>query len=145
MTFSSSHLRWCPLFFGAALLTACASTVVPDHQVEWVQPKLKPSVGAPSQDAGSLIVKRDAGGGTGAVGCNHRIQLDGEPIADLMPGQGVKIFAPAGRHVVGLTFTAFLCNTGESALSVNLSAVEPTILRTITSPDNRGQIVPSAR
>lgn len=125
----------------AALCAGCASTATPSAQIAWVEPTHTPSPPG-SAAAGAIVVVRDSGA-TAMQGCNHRILINGRAIADLMPGQGVRVAAAAGSHVVHLGSTRVLCNVSESAVSVSVNPGAPTYLRTMTDVGGYSVIVPS--
>ena len=132
------------ILFATYVLVGCTSTVVSNSSVEWVAPALQPSLSLSTVDTGTLVVKRDSGGALFMRGCKHRISIDGAPFVDLMPGQGTKVFVRPGKHVIDLSFTAEVCNSGESAVAIDVAQGQPTFLRTTTSPDEKSLLIPSA-
>ena len=76
-------------------------------------------------------------------GCTHRISIDGTPFVDLLPGQGTKVFVRPGKHVINLSFTSPVCNSGESAIAIDVAQGQSTSLRTTTDPNERSQVLPS--
>jgi hypothetical protein len=58
---------------------------------------------------GVLVVRRDKG--FEGSGCDHRILVDGKPVADLRPGEIVTIYPPPGEHVVALANQGAICRT----------------------------------
>jgi len=128
-----------PIAIIAIALAGCASKPVPDAATRWVRPALNET--AKPGDA-ALIVKRDANTGMALV-CPHRISLDEVPLADLMDGEGIRVYVTPGRHIVGMAHTSLPCDNGGSVVAVILDAKEPTVLRSATGPDGKVALTPA--
>lgn len=129
----------------AALVVAggCASTALPPDQAAMVTPELEPSLALAKSDSGSVIVTRDAGGTLGTRPCDYRLSLDGRAFADISYGQGVKIHASPGRHVLGLSMPSMLCDSGETGLEVTVERHKMTFVRiTIDAATSKATLVP---
>lgn len=123
-------------------LAGCASKPVPDAATKWVKPALRPQLETAAPGDAVLIVKRDANVGAALV-CPHRISLDEVPLADLMEGEGIRVHAAPGRHIVGMAHTSLPCDNGGSAVAVILDAKDPTVLRSATGPDGKVALTPA--
>lgn len=85
----------------ASVLTGCSTTPVPFDQAKPVPGERVLAFGAkPSAPYGTIVVARDSGFIAG--GCFVSVHIDGKPAARIDTGEVVKLYVPAGDHLVGM-------------------------------------------
>lgn len=85
--------------FGA--LAGCSTTPVPFDQAKPIPGERVLAFGAkPSAPYGTIVVVRDTGFIAG--GCFVSVHVDGKPAARIDTGEVVRLYVPAGDHLIGL-------------------------------------------
>ena len=97
---------------------------------------------SPSADRAVLVVSRERNGP--ALGCSHRVSLDGQALADLRPGGWVTAYPRPGEHVVAVAAIGAGCS-GRSEVPLQLMQNDERALRTIADGEGRVGIVATKR
>ncbi|WP_397450866.1 hypothetical protein [Pseudomonas sp. NA-150] len=85
----------------AGALAGCSTTPVPFDQAKPIAGDRVLAFGTkPSVPFGMIVVARDTGFIAG--GCFVSVHVDGKPVARIDTGEVVKLYVPAGEHLVGL-------------------------------------------
>lgn len=85
----------------ASVLTGCSTTPIPFDQAKPVAGDRVLAFGAkPSIPYGTIVVARDTGFVAG--GCFVAVHVDGKPAARIDTGEIVRLYVPAGEHLVGI-------------------------------------------
>lgn len=103
--------KWLTAGLLGVLLTSCATTHVSNYAAQEVDKNhvLNSEVLIQRAEAGEVIVKRDQGLNTSA--CRSRIFVNGEPVADIAPGEKVTMYLPLGEQMLAAMATG-ICAGG---------------------------------
>jgi hypothetical protein len=109
------------LAIAAVSVSGCATSPVSSSSAPDVPPQriINSSLTTPFQGAALLVVTRDRG--LMGSACNSRVFIDGQPIADLAPGERVVAYVLEGEHVVGATATG-ICGGGTAETGAAVKA-----------------------
>lgn len=85
----------------ASVMAGCSTTPVPFDQAKAIPSERMLAFGAkPSAPYGTIVVARDTGFIAG--GCFVAVYVDGRLAARIDTGEVVKLYVPAGDHLVGM-------------------------------------------
>lgn len=129
----------------AVQVAACATTPVPSSSAKPVPPQRihdSPYTEA-GPGSGFVVVTRDIG--WQARVCAVHLYVDGTLVANIQAGEQVRLFIPDGTHLIGVTTAkGGLCLQGSDQISVEITQVEPLLLRIAGESGNPITIKPSA-
>ena len=80
----------------------------------------------PQPGSAFLVVTRDKG--MRAKACTARIYIDGTSVADLRPGEQVRLFVEQGEHVVGASSEGSVFLGGSDQISIIATPAKPILL-----------------
>lgn len=91
---------WCICLMSVMTGSACATTPTSTAGAEEVsgQHVLKPTILIRGPGSGEVVVKRDSGLNTST--CRSRVFVNGEPVADIAPGEKATIYLPIGAQLL---------------------------------------------
>ncbi|NHV08319.1 hypothetical protein G9X43_07765 [Cronobacter turicensis] len=116
------------IILGALALSACSNTPVPTNQANEVTgSKLLTTIySSPTDNTGTLIVKRD----TGKMGslCTVHVFIDGTPLANLESEEKVTFHVSPGSHILSANPKG-ACPGGLSELTTDVTANKTQVFR----------------
>lgn len=109
-------------------LVSCATTPVSNDSATEVgkQNVINAAMTARQSGYGQVVVKRDRGLNTGA--CRSRIYANGEPVADIAPGEKITMFLPPGEQMLAAKATG-VCAGGLVEITANVTDKRTTTFR----------------
>ncbi len=101
-------------------LASCATTPISNELAAEVKSEniINSAMTIPKHGYGVVIVKRDRGLNTSA--CKSRIFVNGQPVADIAPGEKITIFLPHGDQLLGAKATG-ICAGGLVEIKTNVT------------------------
>jgi len=95
----------------------------------------------PKSGHGAIVISR----GHGVVGmqCDHRLELDGTPFAELRPGETVTVYPDPGQHRLRVQAPNFTCG-GEAELSVVVRPDQRQAFRTSSLRNGEVALLPAS-
>jgi hypothetical protein len=102
-------------------VASCATTAVPTDQATPASEVLDPSVMAARENAGKLIIKRDAGFVGSA--CAIQASVNGRPLANLRQGEAITLYLDAGEYILRASSKG-ICGGGDAESPLLLRAGE---------------------
>ena len=112
----------------SALLSSCATTPVQTASAVSVPVArvLAPSFLKRTDGYGTVVIKRDEG--LSASACNTRIFVNGQPIAEISPGEKVTFYLPEGESMLAAEAKG-ICIGGLVEARVQVSRSRTSIFR----------------
>jgi len=111
----------------AILVIACTSTPVPSSSAKPIPAgRIRAPEYTKAQEGSALVVvTRDRS--LTVLSCTAHLHVDGILVADLRPGEQIRLFLEEGRHLVGVSAAG--CIGGADQASIDVSRAKPVLLR----------------
>jgi hypothetical protein len=111
----------------AILVIACTSTPVPSSSAKPIPAgRIRaPEYTKPQEGSALVVVTRDTS--LTVLSCTAHLHVDGTLVADLRPGEQIRLFLEEGKHLVGVSAAG--CIGGADQASVDVSRAKPVLLR----------------
>lgn len=120
--------KLCLISAGLLLLSGCATQPVPTEQATMV-PQIRiidMAYTTEKEGSASLIVKRDSG--FAGSGCNVRIYIDSQPIADIDRSEKIKIYVQPGEYTLSVEPTS-ICVAGLKEIPIKVNSDDSKVYR----------------
>lgn len=119
------RLGW--LLAAAIWLAGCSTTPVPSSSATPVpNDRIRaPELTRAEEGLALVVVTRDKG--LIPIACTVFLHVDGTSVADLRPGEQIRLFLEEGPHLVGVRTEG--CIGGADQTSVDVSRARPVLLR----------------
>jgi len=111
----------------AFFVIACTSTPVPSSSAKPIPAgRIRAPEYTKAQEGSALVVvTRDKS--LTVLSCTAHLHVDGTLVADLRPGEQIRLFLEEGQHLVGVSAAG--CIGGADQASVDVSRAKPVLLR----------------
>jgi hypothetical protein len=113
---------------GAAILVvACTSTPVPSSSAKPIPAgRIRAPEFTQAQEGFALVVvTRDKS--LTVLSCTAHLHVDGTLVADLRPGEQIRLFLEEGQHLVGVSAAG--CIGGADQILIDVSRARPVLMR----------------